>query len=317
MAVFGGSGLEAAGIVALAYVGIKVLWGVWQTIRLYLLSGPLGLSLDFRNYAGRWAVVTGSTDGIGKAYADQLAARGLNIVLISRSEDKLKAVAAEIESKAGVRTKIVVADFCSSQIYDNIKQELEGLDIACLVNNVGMKATRYPDFFLHVEDEVTETMIYCNVISMIKMTKIVLPGMVERKSGVIINVSSIFATVPIPLMALYAGTKAFAMLFSKSLAVEYKNKGIIIQTVTPSFVSTNMTGRLPTNFFVATPTSFVRSALNTVGLTSHTCGYFPHSLQLWLVGLFPQDMFCNWVTLPAMKKLRELRMKSLQSKKNN
>ncbi|XP_078699301.1 very-long-chain 3-oxoacyl-CoA reductase-like isoform X2 [Branchiostoma floridae x Branchiostoma belcheri] len=298
MAVFGHNVIEAAGIVALLYVGSKVLWGVWQTARLYLFSGRLAIgSLDLRSYAGRWAVVTGSTDGIGKAYAEQLAARGLNIVLISRSKDKLEAVAAEIEGKAGVKTKIVVADFGSTEIYDNIKHQLEGLDIACLVNNVGMTPFAIPDFFLNCEDE---------------MTKIVLPGMVKRKTGVIINLSSILATAPAPLMAVYAGTKAFALQFSKSLAVEYKDKGVIIQAVTPSFVSTKMTGRISTNFFVTTPTSFVRSALNTVGLANQTSGCFSHSLQVWL---FTQDVFCEWVKLPAMKKFREFSMKRRQSKK--
>ncbi|XP_078699303.1 very-long-chain 3-oxoacyl-CoA reductase-like isoform X4 [Branchiostoma floridae x Branchiostoma belcheri] len=262
MAVFGHNVIEAAGIVALLYVGSKVLWGVWQTARLYLFSGRLAIgSLDLRSYAGRWAVVTGSTDGIGKAYAEQLAARGLNIVLISRSKDKLEAVAAEI------------------------------------VNNVGMTPFAIPDFFLNCEDE---------------MTKIVLPGMVKRKTGVIINLSSILATAPAPLMAVYAGTKAFALQFSKSLAVEYKDKGVIIQAVTPSFVSTKMTGRISTNFFVTTPTSFVRSALNTVGLANQTSGCFSHSLQVWL---FTQDVFCEWVKLPAMKKFREFSMKRRQSKK--
>ncbi|XP_035687450.1 very-long-chain 3-oxoacyl-CoA reductase-like isoform X2 [Branchiostoma floridae] len=126
-----------------------------------------------------------------------------------------------------------------------------------------------------------------------------------RKKGVIINLSSIFSTAPVPLMALYSGTKAFGSLFSESLAAEYKDKGIIIQ----------MIGNLATNFFVATPKSFVRCALSTVGLASNTCGYFSHSLQLWLAGLFPRDVFCNWVTMPVMKKLRQLGMEELQSKK--
>ncbi|KAI8520742.1 hypothetical protein Bbelb_004960 [Branchiostoma belcheri] len=313
MAVFGHNVIEAAGIVALLYVGSKVLWGVWQTARLYLFSGRLAIgSLDLRSYAGRWAVVTGSTDGIGKAYAEQLAARGLNIVLISRSKDKLEAVAAEIEGKAGVKTKIVVADFGSTEIYDNIKHQLEGLDIACLVNNVGMTPFSIPDFFLNCGDEVYEKTVHCNVNSMIMMTKIVLPGMVKRKTGVIINLSSILATAPAPLMAVYAGTKAFALQFSKSLAVEYKDKGVIVQAVTPSFVSTKMTGRISTNFFVTTPASFVRSALNTVGLANQTSGCFSHSLQVWL---FTQDVFCEWVKLPAMKKFREFSMKRRQSKK--
>ncbi|XP_066275076.1 very-long-chain 3-oxoacyl-CoA reductase-B-like [Branchiostoma lanceolatum] len=311
MAAFFDDVLETVGIVSLLYVGLKALWGVWRTVRLYLLSGPLGLSVDFRNYAGRWAVVTGSSDGIGKEYAKQLAACGLNIVLISRSEDKLKAVAAEIEGKSGVRTKIVVADFGSTEIYHNIKQELEGLDIVCLVNNVGTAAATYPDFFLNVDDEMNDLMVNVNVMSVVKMTRIVLPGMVERKKGVVINISSTSGEVPFPLLTTYAGTKAFVTQFSRSLAVEYEGKGIIVQAVTPGTVSTSMSGYQPVNAMIPSPASFVSSALKTVGVVGLTCGYFAHSLQLWIVGLFPQDMFARWVLMPTL----QMYQKTTQQKK--
>ncbi|XP_035687444.1 very-long-chain 3-oxoacyl-CoA reductase-B-like [Branchiostoma floridae] len=315
MAAFVESFVEVAGIVALSYLGIKALWGVWQTVRVYLLSGPLQLSVDFRNYAGKWAVVTGASDGIGKAYAEQLAARGMNIVLISRSEGKLKAVAAGIESKAGVQTKIVVADFGSTEIYDNIKQELEGLDIACLVNNVGTASPTYPDFFLNVEDKLNDLMVNVNVMSVIKMTSIVLPGMVQRKKGVVINISSTSGAVPFPLLTTYAGTEAFVTHFSRSLAIEYKKKGIIVQTVTPGTVSTNMSSNQPVNAMIPNPGSFVRSALKTVGLVGVTCGYFAHSFQLWIVGLFPQEMFATWVLMPTLQMYKNADGKMTQQKK--
>ncbi|XP_035672308.1 very-long-chain 3-oxoacyl-CoA reductase-like [Branchiostoma floridae] len=309
--------LETAGIVALSYIGFKLLWSLLKGIRNYMLSGPLGLSVNIKN-CGSWAVVTGSTDGIGKAYAEELAARGLNIVLISRSEDKLKAVAAEIEGKAGVQTKIVVADFSSADIYDNISLQLEGLDIGCLVNNVGV-GYKFPDFYANTPADMDEMMLNVNSLSVVKvclglMTRIVLPGMVERKKGVILNISSASGVIPTPLLSLYSASKAFVDYFSRCLAQEYRSKGIIIQSVTPNFVATKLSGIRKTSLFAPSPTSYVRSALNTVGLADHTFGYSTHALGGWLFDLLPQRLYMS-VTMSIFLGVRKAALKKLQRKK--
>ncbi|XP_066276105.1 very-long-chain 3-oxoacyl-CoA reductase-like [Branchiostoma lanceolatum] len=310
--LLGDSMLETVGIVALSYLGFKLLWSLLKGIRLYMLSGPLGLSVNLKN-CGNWAVVTGSTDGIGKAYAEELAARGLNIVLISRSEDKLKAVAAEIEGKAGVQTKIVVADFSSADIYDNISQELEGLDIGCLVNNVGV-SYKFPDYYGNTGPEVDEMMLNVNSLSVVKMTRIVLSGMVERKKGVILNISSASGVSPTPLLSLYSASKAFVDYFSRCLAHEYRSKGIIIQSVTPHFVATKLSGIRKSNPLVPNATSYVRSALNTVGLADHTFGYYLHALEGWLLDLLPQRLAIS-LSASILSSARKAALKRLQRKK--
>ncbi|KAL8203380.1 UNVERIFIED_CONTAM: hypothetical protein K2H54_050651 [Gekko kuhli] len=93
-------------------------------------------------------IITGAGDGIGKAYSFELAKRGLNTVLISRTFEKLKKVASEIEKATGRNVKIIQADFTKNDIYDDIEERLQGLEIGILVNNVGMLHNTYPCCFL-------------------------------------------------------------------------------------------------------------------------------------------------------------------------
>jgi 17beta-estradiol 17-dehydrogenase / very-long-chain 3-oxoacyl-CoA reductase len=216
------------------------------------LVGPaiFGNSINFKKF-GKWAgkyfllfieqtiyrlfgsflVVTGAGDGIGKSYCEQLAKRGLNIVLISRTLSKLESVAKEIKANYKVETKIIVVDFTKEEgIYEKIEESIEGLEIGILVNNVGMCFDIY-NFFTSFSRKFYKDLINCNVMSMINMTWIVLPQMVDRKKGLIINISSMASVIPAPLLTTYAASKAFVNKFSDDLRSEYKNQGITIQTV--------------------------------------------------------------------------------------
>ncbi|KAJ8276001.1 hypothetical protein COCON_G00077530 [Conger conger] len=154
----------------------KFYWGV----RVYVLSEYC--KTDLRKY-GQWAVVTGATSGIGRAYANELAKRGLDIVLVSRSEEKLHIAAMEIEKLYGRKTRIIQADFTVGHaIYPAIAEGLRNLDIGILVNNVGMNYVGALCFFLDVanaEQRITEV-INCNILSVTQMTRLVLPHMVEN-----------------------------------------------------------------------------------------------------------------------------------------
>uniref|UniRef100_A0A452QSF5 17beta-estradiol 17-dehydrogenase n=1 Tax=Ursus americanus TaxID=9643 RepID=A0A452QSF5_URSAM len=103
------------------------------------------LPKSFLKSMGQWAVITGAGDGIGKAYSFELARQGLNVVLISRTLNKLQAMATEIECTTGSSVKIIQADFTKDNIYDYIGEKLKGLDIGILVNNVGMLPNLLPE----------------------------------------------------------------------------------------------------------------------------------------------------------------------------
>ncbi|XP_039101626.1 testosterone 17-beta-dehydrogenase 3 isoform X3 [Hyaena hyaena] len=186
------------------------------------------LPRSFLKSMGQWAVITGAGDGIGKAYSFELARQGLNVVLISRTLKKLQAIAAEIECTTGSSVKIIQADFTKDNIYEHIREKLEGLEIGVLVNNVGMLPNLLPSPFLDTPDEI-QSLIHCNITSVVKMTQLILKQMESRQKGLILNISSGAALFPWPLYSTYSASKAFVCTFSKALQVEYKRKGIIIQ----------------------------------------------------------------------------------------
>ncbi|MBN3299490.1 DHB12 reductase, partial [Amia calva] len=271
--------LAAIGALTLAVWLVRFGWGCWVGIRSYILSQYW--STDLRRY-GRWAVVTGATSGIGRAYADELARRGLDVVLISRSAERLQAAAREIASQYGCAVQVLQADFTEGGgIYPGIASALTGLDIGILVNNVGMNYTSKLAHFLDVpnaEERITQ-LINCNILSVTQMSRIVLPQMIDRGRGLIINISSEAASRPQPLLTLYSASKIFLTYFSRCLHAEYRSRGVTVQCVTPFMVSTNMTGNLPVSPLVKRASDYAREALDTVGHSTFTSGCLSHALQ--------------------------------------
>uniref|UniRef100_A0A8D0CSC1 Hydroxysteroid (20-beta) dehydrogenase 2 n=1 Tax=Sander lucioperca TaxID=283035 RepID=A0A8D0CSC1_SANLU len=270
---------------------LKLAWKCWCGFRQFVWSELW--HVDLRTY-GQWAVVTGATSGIGKAYASELARRGLDVVLVSRSDDKLQIIAKEIEDQYGRKTRTIQVDFTDGQsIYPAIAEELQGLEIGILVNNVGMAYSDHFAYFLEIPDaeqKITQV-VNCNMLSVPQMTRLVLPGMVERGTGLIINISSEAGVRPQPLLSLYSATKIFVTYFSQCLHAEYKSKGIIVQCVAPFMVSTNMTKNVSVNCFVKSSSTFASEALNTVGHSSYTSGCLSHALQATALAILLPDWF--------------------------
>lgn len=293
-----------------AYLALRISWSLFMALRVWGLGHEAGVGPGL----GEWAVVTGSTDGIGKAYAEELAKCGMKVVLVSRSQDKLNQVSSEIREKFKVETRTIAVDFASEDIYDKIQASLAGLKIGVLVNNVGM-SYEYPEYFLEVPDldNTIKKLININVLSVCKMTRLVLPGMVERSKGAILNISSASGMVPVPLLTIYSATKAFVDFFSQCLHEEYKSKGIFVQSVLPFFVATKLAKiRKPT---LKTPSSetYVKSAMKTVGLKSRTNGYPVHSLMGSIFSILP-----SWLYFKIILNFnKSLRARSLKKAKKN
>ncbi|GAB0087133.1 very-long-chain 3-oxoacyl-CoA reductase [Sergentomyia squamirostris] len=230
---------------------------------------------------GEWAVVTGATEGIGKAYANELAKNGLKVILISRSLSKLEAVAKEIETKHGSETRVIEADFTGGpEVYAKIEKLILGLEIGVLVNNVGMSYA-HPEHFLAIQDKekFLGDLISCNIVSVTGMCRLVMPGMVERKRGVVINIASLSAKIPNPLLTVYAATKAFVDKMSEDLQTEYRKDRIVIQSVLPGFVATNMSKIKRPTWLAPSAERYVQCALRRLGIAGHTTGYYPHALM--------------------------------------
>jgi 17beta-estradiol 17-dehydrogenase / very-long-chain 3-oxoacyl-CoA reductase len=233
--------------------------------------------------------VTGATDGIGLAYCHELAKKGMNIVLISRNREKLDREAAEIASKYNVDTKVVVVDFnVAWEVAKAIEPAIRNLDIGVLVNNVGISYD-FPDYLHELSPEMMRKIIDLNIVSVVEMVRIVLPGMKERQRGAIVNLSSGSGNQPTPLLALYGAAKSFVDRFSQALQTEYASDRIIVQSMTPFFVATNMSKMRP-SLMVPTPQAFAEEAVNTLGHDAVTHGYMLHNLQGYVMRLLPASI---------------------------
>lgn len=292
---------------------VQLVCGVFRFLYQQFI-GPIlsGKSTDFKQF-GRWALVTGATDGIGKEYARALAKRGLNIILVSRTLSKLETVAKEIEESFNVETLVIDVNFLSGVgIYDKIKQKIQGKEIGVLVNNVGMGYSA-PDYFLSIPDreKTIQDLIQCNVLSIPMMCSIILPQMVERKKGLIINISSLSAIIPAGCMTVYSATKAFAHKFSEDLAMEYGKHGIKVQSILPGPVATNMTKLKKGSFMAPKPDKYVESALARVETAPYSAGYYPH-MMLQIVAQLMQYLVPAYMTKTTLKTMENVRNRGIK-----
>jgi len=184
-----------------------------------------------------FALVTGASGGIGLDLARLLAKDKHDLVLVARSEDKLKEAKSSIEKEFGVNVKIIIADLslpeAATQLYDEIQKEKIHIDI--LINNAG-----YGDFgsFASCDWTKQERMINLNVLSLSKITHYFLPAMIKSGHGKIMNLGSIASFLPGPMMSTYYATKAYVLSFSCSLANELKGTGVTITALCPGPVDT-------------------------------------------------------------------------------
>jgi len=226
---------------------------------------------------GDWAVVTGATDGIGKAFAEQLAARKLNVVLISRTESKLQELATALESKYKVQTRYLAIDFTSTtaDTWKSVRETIANLDVGILINNVGMS---YPhaEFLDKLDESVEDEIVKVNVHCTTKMIRAVLPKLLEKKRGAVVNIGSGAATVlpSDPLYSVYAATKGYVEQLTRSLAVEYAGKGIHFQLQAPLYVATKMAKIRRASLTVPSATTFAKAALNHIGFETVLTPYW-------------------------------------------
>lgn len=302
------------GALSASYLLVRASLGLGRNLWMYVVSRAIGDSIDWKKY-GPWALVTGATDGIGRAYADALATKGLNVVIVSRSEEKLQKTAEEIESKHGIRVKYVVADFAEegTGLYDRIKEEIAGIEIGTLVNNVGMSYA-YPEYLLDIPNgrKKISDLINVNITSCVTMTHMLLRDMAERGRGLVINISSASADRPSPLLNVYAAAKVFVEYFSIALDKEYRSKGIIVQCVKPGFVVSKLSGIKRPSFIAPLPETFVKSAIATIGKGPSTYGFFPHWLQLGLGGAVAPQFVTDAIQFSILMSTRKRALKKLK-----
>ena len=285
------------GCIILIIVGIKLIAGLYNIFG-YFIDG----SIDFKSY-GKYACVTGCTDGIGLEYAAQLARKGLDLILISRSKEKLEKLSISLQTQFKVKTEIIVADFTDPTIYSFLRKSLRNYDIGVLVNNVGM-ASSFPYYYYEYDHKYLIEIVNCNLLSAAMMSSIVYPQFIEKKKGILINITSASGFSPGIMGLPYAATKAAEQKFTEGLLLESAlfSRDIIVQDVAPCYVASKLSQRTTVAYHIPTPEQFVQSALKTVGRMPFTAGYFFHQIEHYLLRAFPNFIFNQFVLKNKLAK---------------
>jgi short-subunit dehydrogenase len=182
------------------------------------------------------AVVTGASTGIGSVYADRLARRGYDLLLVARNQERLRSLAERIKRETGRAAEILVADLSESGGLATVEARLRAdPKITLLVNNAGV-ASAAP--LAASDSDQMSAMIALNVTALTRLTQAVVAGFIARRAGAIINIASIVALAPELLNGVYSASKAFVLAFSQSLHHELKDKGIRVQAVLPGATRT-------------------------------------------------------------------------------
>lgn len=187
-------------------------------------------------YAYRTALITGASSGLGKEFAEQLAARGTGLVLVARRADLLERLAAELRGR-GVAVEVLAADLADDKDLGRVEDRLadRARPVDLLVNNAGFDSTGR---FVEVSPEVQLNQIAVNTIAPVRLARAILPALIDEGHGGILMISSLVSALPMPGSALYGGTKALLTAFSESLHMEAEPHGVHVTSVGAGLIRT-------------------------------------------------------------------------------
>lgn len=188
--------------------------------------------IKLEDLRGHWALVTGASGGIGAEFARELARNGVNVVLVGRREERLQELARQVVQAPGVQAEVVRVDLARPGAVAHIRERLDaaGIRIRLLCNIAGMGRWNRLE---HWELQDYRDMIEVNNSAMVEMCYHFLPHLASHPASAVINVSSQASYQPVPYMAVYAASKAFVQSFSQALHGEWKERGILVQTLVP------------------------------------------------------------------------------------
>lgn len=191
------------------------------------------------SYNDRWALITGASSGIGAEFASQLAARGMHLILAARRFDRMNELAQELNTRHGTNCHIVTIDLAETDAGKRLIDEVErlGVQIELLVNNAGVAIIG--DIETTSPDDVRQ-LLSLNVLTVADLTYRVLPGMLRRGHGAIINLSSQAGFQPVAFMSAYAASKSFVLHFSEALWAESRSRGVTVLALCPGVTRTEL-----------------------------------------------------------------------------
>ena len=245
---------------------------------------------------GTWALITGASDGIGKEFALALAAKGYNLILVSRTQSKLDSLAADISSRYGpkISTKTLAMDFALNKDsdYNSLKKLTDGLDVSILINNVGLSHS-IPVPFVETPKQEMNDIIMINCMATLRVTQLLVPGMISRKRGLVLTMASFGGFFPTPLLATYSGSKAFLQQWSSALGSELQPHGVHVQCVQSHLITTAMSKIRKPSALVPNPKQFVTATLSKLGRSGGaqnvaftSTPYWSHGIMQWFLSRF-------------------------------
>jgi short-subunit dehydrogenase len=253
-------------------------------------------------YRGTTALITGASSGLGTEFARQFAARGANVVLIARREDRLRELADRLEADHHIVATPLAIDLAQPDGAAQVRRALDerGIGIQSLVNNAGFGMKGY---LVDADPARVAEMVQVNVATLVALTRELLPDLVRSGNGALVSIASTGAYQPCPNMAVYGATKAFVLSFTEALAYETRDTGLSVLTVSPGATRTEFfdvvgtadaaVGRYQTTEQVVTralreldrtntPPSFVSGRLNA--MMTKAAGFMPRRVTLSTAG---------------------------------
>jgi len=235
---------------------------------------------------GEWALVTGASAGIGTAFARKLAAQSVNVVLVARRADRLKALGTELSEKHGVKTRVIPEDLERDGVAERLVEWVRDLEIGILINNAGF--SRVGRFDRVPRDRILG-MIRVNCLAVAALTHAFLPAMQARRRGAVIIVSSVAGYQPLGFAATYGATKAFDLMLGEALWVENRATGVDVLALSPGPVDTEfqaVAGEKPHPG--ATPESVVETAFAALGKKPSVIAGGLNKARAWSLRLAPR-----------------------------
>ncbi|EJW03477.1 hypothetical protein EDEG_02188 [Edhazardia aedis USNM 41457] len=230
----------------------------------------------------KYVLITGATDGIGKALAYNLAKRGIKIIITGRNEQKIADIENDMHKK-GFYCKGILLDFSTSDL--KLKGLFDSYDIGLLINNAGCCSEGPADF---VKDSMVTDIVNVNVLNTFRLTQEILKDMVFNNRGYIVNIGSITGDFAVPYLVAYSSSKAMIKSWSESLYYELMTKNIVVDCFDTGYVCTKMSKIRKSSFFVPSAEEYADCLVKSFGCGNICFAYYPHLLLFLVISHLPR-----------------------------
>lgn len=278
--------LALVGALYTASKAIIILRDCCSLVRVHFLPRIFSNKKLSQRY-GDWAVIYDGAAPVAMAYAKELARQGVNIIFITAEPNAVRDTAAFLPEAYAVETIVILADFSLDQsAIKPIQEAIRGKDIGFLINCVEETLT-LPQNPTEVNEQSLLSTVNKNTAVATLMTRLVLPGMLQRSRGAVVNISSGACCKPLPGRVMLTAATGFLDHFSGALHLEYSNRGIFVQSLIP-FQIASTRRNIKDGWFVPEAELYANHAISTLGVSNRTTGYWPHTLQYGLIRSIPE-----------------------------